>query len=53
MVLHHPGRGGGVLLFEGKPEGLDVVRPLPLVVFQQDAGMALFLPLRKQADVLE
>ena len=53
MVLHHPGRGRGVLLFQGKPQGLDGVRPLPLGLFQRAAGMALFLPLRKQADVLE
>ena len=51
--FHHPCRSRGILLFQGKPQGLDVVRPLPLGLFQRDAGMALFLSLRQQAFVLQ
>ena len=53
MVLHHPGRSRGILLFQGKPHGLDVVRQLPLGLFQRDAGMALFLSLWRNPHVLE
>ena len=53
MVLHHPCSGGGVLLFQGKPKELDVVRPVPMGIFQRATGMALFLPLWQQALVLE
>jgi len=51
MVLHHPCGCGGILLCQSQSEGLDVVRPLPMGVFQRDEGMALFHAFGREADV--